>query len=107
MLNPRIPARRRGGGPGRVTGPQLQNPNLLQATVTLSGGERATGTLVRLTDFDVTLYDPAAEQMRSFLRKDGQPAVTLSDPLQAHVDLLRRWTDKDMHDVTAYLVSLK
>jgi cytochrome c oxidase cbb3-type subunit 3 len=33
--------------------------------------------------------------------------VTLSDPLQAHVDLLRRWTDKDMHDVTAYLVSLK
>jgi cytochrome c oxidase cbb3-type subunit 3 len=35
------------------------------------------------------------------------PAVTLTDPLQAHMDLLRKWTDPDMHNVTAYLVTLK
>jgi hypothetical protein len=33
--------------------------------------------------------------------------VVLTDPLQAHMDLLRKWTDRDMHNVTAYLVSLK
>jgi mono/diheme cytochrome c family protein len=95
----------RPGAPRRGFSPYT-DPNAVKATVALAEGP-VTGALVRLTDFDVTLYDPAAEQMRSFLRKDGQPAVTLSDPLQAHVDLLRRWTDKDMHDVTAYLVSLK
>ena len=82
------------------------DPNAVKATVALPDGP-VTGALVRLTDFDVTLYDPGTEQMRSFLRQDGLPAVTLTDPLQAHVDLLRRWTDRDMHNVTAYLVSLK
>jgi cytochrome c oxidase cbb3-type subunit III len=82
------------------------DPNAVKATVALPEGP-VTGVLVRLTDFDVALYDPATEQVRSFLRRDGQPAVTLTDPLQGHVDLLRRWNDKDMHDVTAYLVSLK
>ena len=79
----------------------------MKATVALPSGDSVAGALVRLTDFDVTLYDPAAQQMRTFLRRDGVPAVTLSDPLQAHMDLLRKWTDRDMHNVTAYLVTLK
>jgi hypothetical protein len=29
------------------------------------------------------------------------------DPLQAHVDLLRKWTDDDMRNVTAFLAGLK
>ena len=33
--------------------------------------------------------------------------MTLTDPLQAHVDMLRKWTDNDMHNVTAFLASLK
>jgi len=33
--------------------------------------------------------------------------VVLSDPLQPHIDMWKKWTDADMHDVTAYLVSLK
>jgi hypothetical protein len=31
----------------------------------------------------------------------------LTDPLQAHVDLWRKWSDPDMQNVTAYLASLK
>jgi mono/diheme cytochrome c family protein len=95
----------RPGMPRRGFSP-FTDANAVKATVALPEGP-VTGALVRVTDFDVTLYDPATEQMRSFLRRDGQPAVTLTDPLQAHVDLLRRWNDKDMHDVTAYLVTLK
>ena len=95
----------RPGGPRRGFAP-FMDQNAVKATVALTEGA-VTGALVRLTDFEVTLYDPATSQMRSFLRRDGVPAVTLSDPLQAHVDLLTRWSDPDMHDVTAYLVSLK
>jgi cytochrome c oxidase cbb3-type subunit 3 len=81
--------------------------NAVKATVKASSGETVTGPLVRLTDFDVTIYDTASGQMRSWVRTDGVPAVTLTDPLQAHVDHLEKWTDRDMHNVTAYLVSLK
>ena len=73
----------------------------------LPGGEKVTGTLLRLTDFDVTLYDSARGARRSWLRKDGVPAVAITDPLQAHVDLWPRLTDDQMHDLTAYLASLK
>ena len=31
----------------------------------------------------------------------------VTDPLQAHVDQLTKWTDADMHNMTAYLASLK
>ena len=62
---------------------------------------------VRLTDFDVTIYDPATKQTRSWLRKDDLPKVVLMDPLQAHVDMLRKWTDDDMRNATAFLAGLK
>lgn len=95
------------GGPRRGGFAPHLDANAVKATVTPTSGESVTGALVRLTDFDVTLYDAASGQMRSWVRTDGVPAVTLSDPLQAHVDQLEKWTDRDMHNVTAYLVSLK
>ena len=86
--------------------PYLQS-TAVKATVSLPTGGSVTGALIRLTDFDVTIYDTATQQMRSWLRHDGTPAVTLTDPLQAHVDLLRKWTDTDIHNMTAFLASLK
>jgi cytochrome c oxidase cbb3-type subunit 3 len=103
MLNPRQ-GRAPGDGP---PSPSYRNPNALKVTVTLPSGEKATGALVRLTDFDVTLYDPATERMRSWLRNGDIPNVVVTDPLQAHLDMWKRWTDEDMHNVTAYLASLK
>jgi len=33
--------------------------------------------------------------------------VTINDPLQAHADLLGKYTDADIHDLVAYLQTLK
>jgi cytochrome c oxidase cbb3-type subunit III len=98
---------------GSVAAPNAPPPpphldrNAITATVTTAGGEAFTGAIVRLTDFDVTLYDPASGQTRAWLRGGDAPKVVVSDPLQAHVDQLSKWTDADMHNVTAYLASLK
>lgn len=104
MLNPRQGRPRGSGGP--PTPPHL-NPNALKATVIAPSGDKVTGTLVRLTDFDVIVYDPATQEIRSWLRQNDIPRVVITDPLQAHVDMWKRWTDEDMHNVTAYLASLK
>jgi cytochrome c oxidase cbb3-type subunit III len=103
LLLPRGPATTAGGPPG----PLYADPTALKATVTLPTGESATGGLVRLTDFEVTIYDSATGRMRSWLRNGEVPKVVVTDPLQGHVDHLTKWTDADMHNMTAYLASLK
>ena len=105
MLMPR--ARRRRGPAGERPTPPWTEPNAVKATVTIPAAASFTGALVRLTDFDVTIYDTETKQMRSWLRKDDLPKVVLMDPLQAHVDLLRKWTDDYMRNVTAFLAGLK
>src|SRR4029453_16029114 len=98
----------RPGGPGAPpSGPLYVEKTAIKATVTLPSGESASGGLVRLTDFDVILYDAAAGRVRSFLRNGDVPKVVVTDPLQAHVDHLTKWTDSEMHNMTAYLASLK
>jgi cytochrome c oxidase cbb3-type subunit III len=77
-----------------------------QVTVTLPSGESYSGTLVRLTLFNVTLRD-AKGMRRTFARNGDTPKVEVKDPLQGHFDNLSKMTDKHMHDLTAYLVTLK
>ena len=46
----------------------------------------------------------------SYLRRSATPriaSVQLEDPLAPHRALWTKLTDKDMHDVTAYLATLK
>ena len=102
-----MPRGGRRGGPPRAGAPAFLDPNMVQATVIPASGEKFTGPLLQLTDFSVTVYDAARQQPRSWLRSDGVPKVVLKDPLQAHFDRLGKWTDDDMHDVTAYLAGLK
>jgi cytochrome c oxidase cbb3-type subunit 3 len=100
--------RRRGPAPpGQKTVPPYLEPTAVKATVTTPSGESFTGPLMGLTDFEVVVYDAARQMPRSWLRHNGSPAVVLSDPLQAHVDMLRKWTDADIHDMTAFLATLK
>jgi cytochrome c oxidase cbb3-type subunit 3 len=94
-------------GPGGPQVPLYADPTGIKATVTLPSGESASGGLVKLTDFDVTIYDAASGRMRSWLRTGDVPKVVVTDPLQAHLDHLTKWTDADMHNMTAYLASLK
>ena len=41
------------------------------------------------------------------MRDGDSPKVEVHDPAAPHKDLLREYTDKDIHDVTAYMVTLK
>ena len=93
--------------PNRLPEPAYLDRNAIRATITTAGGESITGAVVRLTDFDVAIYDPASGQTRTWLRSGDVPKVVVTDPLQAHVDHLAKWTDAEMHNVTAYLAGLK
>jgi mono/diheme cytochrome c family protein len=75
-------------------------------TVTLPSGEKIDGTLDRLDDFVVSLT-MADGRRRSFRTSGDTPKVDVHDPLQPHRDLLRTYADADIHNVTAFLVTLK
>jgi cytochrome c oxidase cbb3-type subunit 3 len=75
------------------------------ATVTQASGQRVQGTLVRIDDFSVVLTNEGRRQ--SFVRRGASPRVEINDPRGVHTDLLSVYADKDIHDVTAYLVTLK
>ena len=94
--------------PGSVVGrgaPPPARPRPPTATVTLPSGEKIQGQLERVDDFVVALKTSAGGR-RSFRVASGVQ-VSIADPLQPHRDLLRRYKDADIHNVTAYLVTLK
>ena len=99
-----MPRGGRGEGPPR---PAFLDKNAVKVSVTLPSKQIVRGVLVRLTDFDVTMYDPETQQTRSFVRNGDVPRVDVIDPLQAHLDMWSKWTDADIHNMTAYLASLK
>jgi len=75
-------------------------------TVTLPSGEKADGVLDRLNDFVVSLTERDGTH-RSFRISGDSPKVEIHDPLQPHKELLRVYSDSDIHNVTAYLATLK
>jgi mono/diheme cytochrome c family protein len=75
-------------------------------TVTTAPGKTVKGTLERIDDFNIALTD-AEGNYHSFARNGNVPKVELRDPLQAHYDMLPRYTDADIHNLTAFLVTLK
>jgi mono/diheme cytochrome c family protein len=99
-----MPRGGRGDGPPR---PAYMDKNATRISATLPSKQVVSGVLVRLTDFDVSLYDPETKQIRSWLRNGDTPKIDVADPLQAHIDMWTRWTDADMHNMTAYLAGLK
>jgi mono/diheme cytochrome c family protein len=74
-------------------------------TVTTQAGETVSGVLVHLDDFNVSLRDGAGDY-RSWKRAAGVTVVK-QDPYAAHIAMLDKYTDQNMHDVVAYLESLK
>jgi cytochrome c oxidase cbb3-type subunit 3 len=93
-----------GGGGGRGRGGNPPTP--VTATVTDPSGQKVEGRLIRLDDFYVVL-GLADGSSRSFRRDGDVPKVEVKDPRDAHRKLLPTYADKDIHDVTAYLVTLK
>ena len=90
------------GGPGTPGRPRRE----VMVTVTPSTGVKVDGALVRIDDFYVVvLLDDGTE--RSFTRSGEIPLVEVRDPYEPHRKLLPTYTDSDIHDVTAFLMTLK
>jgi cytochrome c oxidase cbb3-type subunit III len=79
-------------------------PAPTKVTVQLASGERVSGTLDHLDEFAVSMHDSAG-WYRSFSRESV--TVDVEDPRAAHEGLLPKYTDQKMHDVLAYLETLK
>jgi cytochrome c oxidase cbb3-type subunit III len=94
-----------GSGAGRGAPPPVEVAPIT-VTVTLPSGEIVNGRLDRVDDFVVSLTQEDGTR-RSFRTTGDTPKVELHDPLQPHRDLLRVYTDADIHNVTAFLVTLK
>ncbi len=93
-----------GGGRGGRGGGAAVPPTMV--TVTLGSGQKVEGRLLRMDDFLVTVVDASGNE-QTFRRDGAVPRVEVRDALDPHRELLRVYTDKDIHDLTAYLVTLK
>jgi len=93
------------GRAGRGFGPPSERAQT-RVAVTVPTGERVEGALVRLDDFLVVLRTDEGRQV-SFARRGDVPQVEVNDPMQGHTDLLPVYTDADIHNVTAYLATLR
>jgi mono/diheme cytochrome c family protein len=91
------------GGRGRAAGPPPASA--VKVTVTPASGASVTGVLVQMDDFNVSLRDASGTYL-TFKRGPGVKVVK-DDPLAAHHALLETITDKNIHDVVAYLETLK
>ena len=92
----------RGGGGGRGDA----EASRIQVTVTAPGSAPVIGRLVRIDDFVVSIVTEDGAR-RTFRRDGPNPKVDINDPLEPHRRLVLELTDRDMHDVTAFLATLK
>jgi cytochrome c oxidase cbb3-type subunit 3 len=112
MLFPGTAARGRGGRPrgaqpaaGAPAAPPAADRNAITVSIASGSGAPLSGVLVEESDFYVTLRE-ADGTVRTVRRVPGMK-VTRANPLQAHIDLLDRVTDGQIHDLVAYLETLK
>jgi cytochrome c oxidase cbb3-type subunit 3 len=75
------------------------------ATISLPSGEKVKGQVMHLDAFYVAILDTSGNY-RSWAR-NANLKVDVDDPLHGHYDLLKTYTDKDIHDVFAYLETLR
>jgi cytochrome c oxidase cbb3-type subunit 3 len=75
-----------------------------KVTVTLASGQTVAGTLEYLDEFTVGLVD-ATGWYRSWRSRDVKFKV--DSPVDAHVALFDKYTDDDIHNLMAYLQTLR
>ena len=110
MLFPASGGRGRGrggrGAPGAAP-PAVPAPDRNAVTVTIAPatGPSMSGVFVEESDFHVTFRE--SDGTIRVVRRTPGMKVTKTNPLQAHIDLLDRIGDKEIHDLVAYLTTLK
>ena len=93
-------------GQGGYPGFESAAPPTTRVTVTQADGRTESGLLEFLSDYYVTLIDSTGRRV-TLPREGNTPKIVLEDPLEAHVKLEERLTDRQMHDLTAYLARLR
>ena len=73
--------------------------------ITLGNGESISGTLVHIDDFNVAIRDLSGNYHS--WRRTAQLRIELHDPYAAHDELLDKISDADIHNLVAYLETLK
>lgn len=73
-------------------------------TVTLPSGQTLTGELAYRDEFTIAMRD-SARRYRSW--PAGQVKFTIDNPAQAHADLLAKYSDDDIHNLMAFLQTLR
>lgn len=89
---------------GRYLSPTPTQP--VMVTVTQANGSKLEGKLARIDEFSVSVTMDDGSQ-RTIARKGNLPRVDIRDPLAGHKALLSKYADQNIHDLTAYLVTLK
>jgi cytochrome c oxidase cbb3-type subunit III len=96
-----------GGEGGRYSAKALGlHLSPVTVTVTLPNGKKIEGNLVSISDFYVGLMNET-DGPQGFRRDGDIPKIEIHDPLAPHRELVQKIDDKNVHDVTAYLVTLK
>jgi cytochrome c oxidase cbb3-type subunit 3 len=93
------------GGRGRGRGGPPPSASPVRVTVTPAEGQPVSGVLIQMDDFFVSLRGEDGVA-RTFRRVRGMK-IDRQDPFAFHIALLDRLTDKNMHDIVAYLETLK
>jgi len=75
-----------------------------RAVVTLASGEKVAGTVEYKDEFTIAVKDSTG-WYRSF--PTSKVKFEVDSPADAHVDLMAKYTDDDIHNLMAYLQTLK
>ena len=75
-----------------------------RATVTLPSGQQVTGTVAYLDEFTIGLRDGSGTY-RSW--PTGAVKYAIDSPVKAHAELFSKYTDADIHNLMAYVQTLR
>jgi mono/diheme cytochrome c family protein len=81
------------------------NSLAVTATVKTPDGASISGRVTQLSDFRISLVDSAG--ITHTIDREPRVLVEMNDPLAPHQQMIQALTNDDMHNITAYLDSLK
>jgi mono/diheme cytochrome c family protein len=90
---------------GRIVYPGGRGGSNKSLAKVTAGGRTVEGKLEYLDDFEVAVRDSSGEY-HGFTR-DANVKVEVADPLAGHEKLMKGFNDTDLHNVLAYVETLK
>jgi cytochrome c oxidase cbb3-type subunit 3 len=75
------------------------------ATVKTADGAAVTGRVTQVSDFRITVMDAGGQT--HVIERGAGVDIQMNDPLAPHQAIAMTLTNEDMHNVTAYLETLK